>query len=48
MGELFDILYENYDTFEHHKVNEYMSSVALSVDPKYRGHGIGDQFLTSK
>lgn len=48
MSELADILYEHHDTFEAYGVDKYMASVALSVDRRYRGHGIGNHFLASK
>lgn len=46
--DMVGVLYENYDTFEAHKVDKYMSSLGLSVDRNYRGRGIGDHFLTSR
>lgn len=48
MMEMVGVLLENYDTFEAYNVDKYMTSVALSVDRRYRGRGIGDQFLTSR
>lgn len=49
--DLFDLLillYENYDPNEKYNVNEYMASLGLSVDRKYRGRSIGDHFLSSR
>lgn len=48
MCDMVDILYENYDTFVEYNVDKYMSSIALCVDRRYRGRGIGDHFLTSR
>lgn len=48
MCDVVEMLYENYDTFKEYKLDEYMSSIALSVHRKYRGRGIGDQFLISR
>lgn len=46
--DMLDKLYENHDTFKEYGLDQYMSSVALSVHRKYRGRGIGDQFLISR
>lgn len=48
MCEMVGVLLDNYDTFGEYNVNEYMTSVALSVDRRYRGRGIGDHFLLSR
>lgn len=48
MFDLVEILYEGYDTFEAFKVDQYLSSLGLSVNRKYRGRGIGDQFLNCR
>lgn len=48
MCEMADILYEHHDTFEVYEVDKYMASVALSVDRRYRGLGIGNHFMASK
>lgn len=42
------MLYEKFDPFEFYNVEEYMSSLALSVDKKYRGRAIGDHFLATR
>lgn len=49
--DLFDIvflLYENFDPFAHYNVDKYLTSFGLSVDRKYRGRGIGEQFLAAR
>lgn len=48
MFEFVDIVCENYNTFEKFNVDQYMSSMGLSVDQKYRGRGIGINFLKSR
>lgn len=44
----FFMVYENFDPYEKYGVNEIMGSLGLSVDRKYRGRGIGDQFLATR
>lgn len=46
--DLMMILYENFDTFEYYGVDEYLTSFGLSVDRKYRGRKIGDEFLDTR
>lgn len=41
-------MYENFNPFEYYNVNEYLASFGLSVDKKYRGRGIGSQFLATR
>lgn len=48
LTEVLSLLFENYDTFKEYMVDEFMSSSGLTVDPKYRGRGIGTQFLASR
>lgn len=45
---VFEILYGDFDTFDHYKVDEYLSSVGIVVSEKYRGRGIGEQFLRAR
>lgn len=45
---VISVMYENFDPFEKYNVNEFMASFGLSVDRKYRGRGIGEQFLTTR
>lgn len=46
-GVMF-LLYENFDPYKHYGVNEFMASLGLSVDRKYRGRSIGDHFLATR
>lgn len=48
LTKISDLLYKDFDPFEHYDVNEYLGSVGLSVDQKYRGRGIGVQFLITR
>lgn len=48
MFEFFDILWEQWNTFEKFNVDQYMSSMGLSVARKYRGRGIGTHSLNSR
>lgn len=34
-----------FDAFEHYGVHEYLGSAGLVVDSRYRGRGIGEEFL---
>lgn len=42
------LLYRDFDVFERYGVDKYLSSLGLSVDPKYRGRGIGRQLLLAR
>lgn len=42
------ILYENFNAFEYYGVGEYLTCLGLSVDRRYRGRHIGDQFLYTR
>lgn len=46
MFDIVFLMYENFDTFEHYGVTDYLTSFGLSVDRKYRGRSIGDRFLS--
>lgn len=48
MNELIDVAYENIDTFKEFNVEKYMASLGLTAHPKYRGRGIGVEFLISR
>lgn len=45
---LLFLLHENYDIFEKHGVEYYLSSNGLVVGEKYRGQGIGEQLLRAR
>lgn len=42
------LLNEDFDTYERYGVDQYLTSAGLTVTPKYRGRGIGEQFLKSR
>lgn len=42
------LAYRNFDPFAHYAVNEYLGSLGLSVDRKYRGRGVGVQLLDAR
>lgn len=48
MFKLSLILYENFNAFEYYGVDEYMGSLGLVVDRRYRGRHIGDQLLIGR
>lgn len=48
MFSIFGVLFENYDTCDHHGVDHYLSSAGLVVTPEYRGRGIGEQLLRAR
>ncbi len=43
-----NLLYENFNIYDHYGVEEYLASHGLSVDKKYRGRAIGDEFLKTR
>lgn len=43
-----DFAGEIVDPFEHYGVNEYMTALGLSVDPAYRGQGLGIELLRAR
>lgn len=43
-----NLLYENINIYDHYGVEEYLASHGLSVDKKYRGRRIGDEFLKTR
>lgn len=43
-----NLLYENINIFDHYGVDEYLASHGLSVDKRYRGRAIGDEFLKTR
>lgn len=45
---MFDLLYEDFDTFDHYDVDKYLSSTGIVVFEEYRGRGIGEQFLRAR
>lgn len=42
------MLYDNFNVYDHYGVEEYLASHGLSVDKKYRGRAIGDEFLKTR
>lgn len=42
------LLYENFNPYDYYGVDKYLASFGLSVCKKYRGRGIGDQFLIAR
>lgn len=46
--DTMSLLYQNFDVFERYGVDKYLSSIGLSVDSKYRGRGIGRQFMLAR
>lgn len=42
------ILYEDFDVCDRYGVDKYLTSVSLVVSSKYRGRGIGEQFLEAR
>lgn len=42
------LLSNNFDVCEHYGVDKYLGSAGLVVTTKYRGRGIGEQFLKSR
>lgn len=46
--KLISLLYENFDPFKHYGVNQFLGSLGLSVDRKYRGRGVGTQLLGAR
>lgn len=47
-GELMQLLHENCNIFDMYGVDEYLTSVGLVVDEKYRGRGIAVHLLKSR
>lgn len=48
---MFDIVslpYKNFDPFKQYGVTEFLGSLGLSVDRKYRGRGVGAQLLEAR
>lgn len=43
-----DVLCENFDTFEKYNVDQYMSTMGLSVAREYRGRSIGSHFFNTR
>lgn len=43
-----NLMYENFNIYDHYGVDEYLASHGLSVDKKYRGRAIGDEFLFTR
>lgn len=43
-----NLLYESFNVYDHYNVEEYLASHGLSVDKKYRGRAIGDEFLKTR
>lgn len=43
-----NLLYENFNIYDHYGVDEYLASHGLSVDKKYRGRRIGDELLKAR
>lgn len=48
MFNTLSLLSENLDICEHYGVDKYLSSAGLVVLSKYRGRGIGQQFLVAR
>lgn len=46
--DVLSLMYTSFDPFECYGVTEFMASFGLSVDRKYRGRSIGDQFLATR
>lgn len=45
---MFELLYGDFDTFEHYQVDKYLSSTGIIVSHEYRGRRIGEQFLRAR
>ncbi|XP_037048195.1 uncharacterized protein LOC119082720 isoform X2 [Bradysia coprophila] len=43
--DVISLMYRSFDPFKHYGVNNYLGSLGLSVDRKYRGRGVGVQLL---
>ena len=46
--DVCSLLYDKFDTCEFYGVDKYLTSSGLVVSEKYRGRGIGEQFLKSR
>lgn len=46
--KLVKIYTEQVSVFDKYNVDYYMSSMGLSVDPKYRGIGLGEKLLEAR
>lgn len=42
------IVHGRFNAFEYYGVDEFMASLGLSVDRRYRGRHIGDHLLTAR
>ncbi|XP_031636532.1 uncharacterized protein LOC116349302 [Contarinia nasturtii] len=48
MYDVFRVLFDNFDIYEHYGVDYYMNGAGLAVAQKYRGRGIGLEFLKTR
>lgn len=48
MLKIFDICYASFSPYEKYGVNEYMGSLGLFVDRKYRGLALGTRLLEGR
>ncbi|XP_031629541.1 uncharacterized protein LOC116344866 [Contarinia nasturtii] len=47
LKDFMDIIY-NFDTYGHYKIDEYLNSCGLAVDPDYETFGIDTELLRSR
>jgi ribosomal protein S18 acetylase RimI-like enzyme len=51
LNEIFAVWHiaqQQFNVFEHYKVDEYLYGYGLAVDPKYRGRGIATEMLKAR
>lgn len=47
LKDLMDIMYD-FDTYDHYKVDRFLNSYGLAIDPDYENYGIDVELLRSR
>lgn len=45
---MFEVTFKSFDCYKHYNVDGFMHAFGLSVDPVYRGQGVGLEFMKAR